>query len=521
MPKTAREEKGVSLIEVMVSVVIIAILFLGIYTLIILALRISADNKAYVAAIEIANQQMEEIRNLPYIDVGTASGSPSGVLPDYKTVQREGYYTVHNTVMFYDDPYDGTVASGTDSIFVDYKIATVEVTWHSQAGEKKVTLFSKIIPRTEETLAGYGLLKLKVVDADGDAVQNADIHIENDDEGISVDLLSDANGMLYYPVPPGFENYEVTVTKAGHGIDRTYDRTADNPNPTKPHLSVAEGDKTEEAFSIDLLARLRIRTITQDLPDNWVVNTDSSMEGQSNARLAFDNSGFMYVVWQDYRDSSDAKIYAQKYDSTGNQQWTDDVRIGSANRQILPDIDVDSSGALYLCWNDDSTGNQDTYIDKRLPADGDPDPSWGGELKVNTLADPDDQNHARMVISEPSGSAVTNIVWQDDRDSAWDVYLQQYDSSKNALQTPEIRVNTNPIASGTDQYAPTLDVDSENDLVVAWSDSRNGNIDIFAAKLASTSAGHLWEKRMNEYASGTDQYSPALGIGPNDFIYLA
>jgi len=509
------------LVEMLVSVMVISILMLGVYSLIILALRISADNKSHTAAIEIANQKMEEIRNLPYTDVGTASGSPTGVLPDYETINREGAFRVHNTVMFYDDPYDGTVASGTDSIFVDYKIATVEVTWQSGGDPSSVTLFSKIIPRTEETLAGYGLLKIQTVDASGDAVSNADIHIENEDNGISVDLQSNSQGVLDYPVPPGFENYEVTVTKPGYGVDKTYDRTAENPNPTRPHLSVTEGDKTEEAFSIDLLGQLTVKTIMQDLPPNWRVNTDSSLEAQSNARLAFDASGYMYLVWQDYRDSSDAKIYAQKYDPDGNQQWSDDQRLGSANRQILPDVETDSAGSLYACWNDDSGGNQDTYIDKRLPSDGSPDPAWGGELKVNTLADSADQNHSRIAISEPGGSILTNVVWQDDRDGAWDIYFQQYDQSKTAMLSPEMRVNTNPIASGTDQYAPALAAGNDHNLFVAWSDNRTGYLGVYGAKISSTTTSRIWERQMNETTTTTDQYSPTLDVGADDNIYVA
>jgi hypothetical protein len=501
------------------------ILTLGIFSLIIFSLNITVDNKTYVEAIEITNQKMEQIRNLPYTDVGTLTGSPHGVIPDYETINREGVYTVHTTVMFYDDEYDGTIASGTDSIFIDYKIATVEVNWQSKFGQKKITVFSKIIPSTEETLEGYGLLKIIVVDANGVPVANANIHIENNNLSpiLSADYVSDTNGNLSLPVLPSFESYEITVYKLGppeYGIDKTYDRTAENPNPTKPHLSVIEGVKTEESFSIDLLGNLIIRTITQTLPDNWQVNTDSTLKAQSNARVAFDSNGYMYIVWEDLRDTgaTKPKVYAQKYDGDGNMQWLpDDVRITTANNTNLPDILVDNAGNLYVCWNDDSTGNQDVYIDKRFSADG--SPAWGGANKVNTLANEDNQENPRINISE-IGTKIITVVWHDNRNTDLDVFMQRYDDSKTAQLVPEKRINTNATSDGTNQYDPVIISNSVGDIYIAWSDNRNGNFDVYGAKIASATINHLWEQALNTNGGVTDQYDPDIAIDSNDYIYI-
>jgi len=526
-----KNQKGLSLVEVLVSVLIIALLTLGVYSLLVLSLKITADNKFYLEAMEIANQKMEQIRNLSYADVGTVSGSPSGAIPDSETISREGEYTISTFIKYEDDEYDGTLDLGTDDIHDDYKIATVKVSWQGKYGEKSVTVFSKIIPNTEETSTGNGLLKIIVVDSNGNPVDDADIHIENATHSISATSTSDSDGEFKYSVLPDFEGYEITVTKSGYGIDKTYTRDEIingiiNSNPTKPHLTVTEGVKTEESFSIDLLSNLTIKTVTANLPQNWQVNNDTSGEAQVNSRLAIDNAGFIYIVWQDYRDTSSDKprIYAQKYDADGNAQWPNsttpnDIKISDANNQVLPDILVDNDGNLYICWNDDSNGNQDAYLMKRASADG--SDLWSGAKKVDTAADNKDQITARIALLQASGgNATTSIVWADDRNTDIDLYMQLYDIDRNEQLTPEIRVNSNAVSDGTDQYDPEIIADSADDIYVVWADNRNVNLDIYAAKF-DDNGNNLWaDKLINTDAGATDQYAPDIAVDSNDNIYI-
>ncbi|MFC1678338.1 prepilin-type N-terminal cleavage/methylation domain-containing protein, partial [Patescibacteria group bacterium] len=444
--------KGFSLIEVLVSLLIIMILTIGIYSLIILALNVSHDNKAYIGATALANQKMEQIRNLPYDDVGTVSGAPSGSIPDNETIVREATFDVHTVIAFYDDDYDGKAASTTpDPVFTDYKIATVDVSWQSKFGDKHVTLFSKIIPRTIETDIGYGLLKIIVVDANGDPVPSANIHIENNiiAPTISVDLVSDVNGELYYSAPPSFEGYEITVTKAGYGIDKTYERDGVvrgivNANPTKPHLSLQAGLLTEESFQIDVLGYLDIWTVYQDLPDNWEIINDTSGEPQVNARIIFDNLDNVYVVWEDYADASKSKIHAQKYQSDGTPIWPSDVVVAPSSDTILPDIQLDQAGNLYISWADDSVGQKEVYLVSLLSSNG--NDRWGGEKKINTTWN-SNQYTPRIALLENQGpgTATTSIVWVDDKWTQYDIFLNLYSYDGTAIiLEKKINDTTNP-----------------------------------------------------------------------------
>jgi len=343
---------GFTLIEVMIGIVIVALLTVGIYNLLLFSLRITSDNKFYVEAIEIANQKMEQIRNLPYSDVGVQGGTPNGVIPQVELISRDGNFTVNTYIKYHDDPYDGE-AGGGDTIINDYKIATIKVGWLSKYGLKNVTVFSKIIPRTEETAEGYGLLKIFVGGYNFDPIEAANVRVVNNSLVPAVDVPNPTNsaGILYLPaLEAPIQTYEITVTKAGYGTDQSYDLSA---GKSPIHLTVTEGNKTEEAFSIDQLATLQIRTVSTSLPDNWQVNQTLAARDQINTNFSVDSANNMYFVWQSYTATS-SYVFAQKYNSSQVKQWTNDYKISDTKFQTNPDIITTTAGNSFIVWQDNS-----------------------------------------------------------------------------------------------------------------------------------------------------------------------
>ena len=82
-------------------------------------------------------------------------------------------------------------------------------------------------------------------------------HIENNQQAPSIVIEDTTNndGLLQIvDAPPGVEAYEVTVSKSGYSQDHTYTVGApENPNPSKPHSTVAIQQLTELSFAIDRL----------------------------------------------------------------------------------------------------------------------------------------------------------------------------------------------------------------------------------------------------------------------------
>jgi prepilin-type N-terminal cleavage/methylation domain-containing protein len=359
-----KNQNGFSLVEVLVAILILAILTLGIYSLITMSIQISTENQHYVEGIAIANQRMEKIRNLPFDNVGTIDNpSAPGVLPQTETVVRQGIYKVENWVSFYDDPFDGTAASSTDTIPNDYKIATIKVGWTGKFGPNNVTIFSKIIPKTREASSTYGLLDISVFDAGGSPVPSSAgnttyVRVIRAASSTDASFPADETGHLYLPVPAGYQAYQIIVTKNGYSSDQTYPLGgAANPYPNIVNLTVNQGERTSWSFVIDKLATLQINTVSAaGLPTNWKVNNSRPGEYKNYMRVGFDSSDNIYSVWQSYNATS-SSIYFQKFDSVNSPPtptWPNDIKINNSNWQKNPDIAVTDNGHSLVVWQDNS-----------------------------------------------------------------------------------------------------------------------------------------------------------------------
>ena len=513
---------GFSLVETMVSIALIVFLMVSVYSLIVQSLKITNENKTRLAAIVIANQKIERLRNLPYDDVRTILGIPGGgpILDDEVVISNNGRFDVNTVIVYEDDPFDGTALAGTDSLPTDYKSARVRVRWTGFLGLREVSAFTKIAPRGMEAAAGGGTLVITIFNASGQPVNLADVRVENPTALPPIDATyqtATSGQVLIYGAPEAIEGYEITVTKTGYSTSSTTARTAGNPNPTQVNVTVLEGLKTEVSYAIDLVSTLRIHTVHQDLPGNWKINTDPNTENQINARLAIDSGNNTYIVWQDYGHSSASKIYAQKYNSAKVAQWDSGVDkvIGTANNQILPDILIDNAtNAVYMAWNDDSNGNQDSFIVKLSTATG--NEIWIGSKKVETIgADNADQSKPRIALS---GGADLTVVWQDNRAGDTDIYTRRYNPDKTTAWN-EIKVNTD--GGSTNQTLPVVVTDSEDFTNIAWTDERNGNKDIYMQRLSASGNLEWIDMQINADGGSTDQYAPTIAIDSLDNIYVA
>jgi len=367
-----KEVKGFTLIELMVSITIITVLIFGLYNLIILSIKISTENKAYVEATEIANQKMEQIRNLPYDQVGVLLGSPPGSIPQVEYVEREGRYKINTYIKFEDDPYDGLIGSTTNpdenNCGLDYKIATVIVSWQGEYGDKKISMFTKIIPNSMETMDGYGIMKILVNDKDGIPVPNALVSIYNNTGTTTIDVKNiptNTEGILLYAVPYG-PNYELSVTKIGYGTSTTYAASSTNPTPTPEHWTVAEGQLTEDNIEINKLVNINLNTLAQDLPDNFLLSSGLKPRNQERPSVALASDNSMYLTWESSTATS-SFVYVQKYDFSLNSQWVSTIAINSTSDfQYKPDIDTLSSGNSYIVWHDNSSSLKLVSLPKKM-----------------------------------------------------------------------------------------------------------------------------------------------------------
>jgi prepilin-type N-terminal cleavage/methylation domain-containing protein len=174
-------KKGFTLIETLVAVSLSLIVFLGIFGAYRLGLRIVGLSQRKITATQIAQGEIEKIRNMPYLDVGTIGAQApyaSGTLEaSTSTVLNGVEYKIERKVMLISDPSDGD-----EECLVDYKRAEIKVSF-SGILKGEVVLTTDVMPKTKsEELAicqqqTIGVLSVQVLNALGEFVPSPTIEV--------------------------------------------------------------------------------------------------------------------------------------------------------------------------------------------------------------------------------------------------------------------------------------------------------------------------------------------------------
>lgn len=259
--------RGFTLVEILVGVSIFVVVVMTIYQSYAAVYATVSASHFKLLATSLANEQFEIIRNLPYKDVGEPGGIPNGNIPHLQTIIRDNIsFLVRTTVRNVDDPFDGSIGSTTnDTSPADYKLVEVEVLCPTCKAFAPLSFTGRVAPRNLETASTNGALFVQAFDANGQPVANADVRIVNASTtpAIAIDDMTNAQGMLQIvDVPPAASSYQITVSKSGYSTDRTYlQGGAGNPNPTKPHATVALQQVTQVSFALDKTSTLGISAV--------------------------------------------------------------------------------------------------------------------------------------------------------------------------------------------------------------------------------------------------------------------
>ena len=259
-------QQGVTLIETLLGVAVIAIVGFGVARTYITLLQIYSTTRVKIAASALAGEQMELIRNMPYSQVGTMGGIPPGAVTQLQTLTRDGFtFSLFATVRNIDDPFDGTIGGNPNDLSpADYKLVELVVTCTSCPGPEEATFTSRVAPKNLETASQNGALFVQAIDASGLFIQGATVQVINPNVNPAINItdVTNAQGMLQIvDVPPSAQLYEITVSKSGYSTSKTY-ALGVNFNPVQPHATVALQTVTQISFQIDRVGQIALSGVT-------------------------------------------------------------------------------------------------------------------------------------------------------------------------------------------------------------------------------------------------------------------
>ncbi len=266
--------KGFTFIESLVGVAVFMIIAGSIYQSYTVAINVIRNSRLKITATALANEQFEIVRNLPYSDVGIVSGLPAGKIPLSQSLTRDGtIFVVLATIRNIDDPFDGTFGGAPNDLSpADHKLVEITIKCPTCQRFLPLRFTTRVSPRALESASMNGALFIHTFDEAGLPVMGADVQIVDTAPAFIINDTTNNQGLLQVvDAPPGFQTYQINVSKPGYSTDQTYTVGAvDNPNPTKPHATVVTQALTEISFAIDKTSTINastINTICAAIPD--------------------------------------------------------------------------------------------------------------------------------------------------------------------------------------------------------------------------------------------------------------
>ena len=260
---------GFTYTELIIGVSVFFIIALGIYDAYFRIRALVETARAETVGSTVANDDIELFRNVPYTNVGVVGSIPNGIFPQTATTTRGGFtFSITRTVRNVDDPFDGVIGGiPNDTAPADYKQVEIQVVCSSCANSKIIRKTTTVAPKSLELTSGGGALFIQVFNASGVPVPQATVAVTNASvtPSLVINDVTNSSGILQLvDVPASVNGYNVSVTKDGYSLDRTYPPGGgQNPNPLKPNATVSAGQVTQISFFIDQTSTIQLSTKNQ------------------------------------------------------------------------------------------------------------------------------------------------------------------------------------------------------------------------------------------------------------------
>ena len=221
--------------------------------------------------------------------------------------------------------------------------------------------------------------------------------------------------------------------------------------------------------------------------------------------IAVDRNGYIYVVWD--RDGS---IYISNSTDSVSMFGTP-IKIGSG---YYPDMAIDGNGYIYVVWQTETGSTKYTSVDFAKSEDN--GATWSSTPVGTTTAR--HYSPPKVAVS-PSGNNVY-VAWVCP--SSFGRYIRVYfsGSTDGGLTFSKRKNPTGFTHHG--EYNPDIVACDENEVYIAWCLDIDHNNHVYFTKSTDSGASFSPRIKVNDGTySTTDAYLPSIAVDDNGRIYIA
>ncbi|HXE09843.1 MAG TPA: prepilin-type N-terminal cleavage/methylation domain-containing protein [Verrucomicrobiae bacterium] len=328
-----QRQAGYTLVELMVTLAVLAVLSLSAFTLFTSLLHSAIVTQRQAVATSLATSQMEYLKTLPYDHLAIAGGPiiSSNTIPGSFTKKIQNVtYTITTTISYADDAYDGCGSypnqslkqqycrnypppSGTPSVDTnpgDYKDVSVSVT--DPSGTRLASVDTQISALVAETASNTGALFVSVVDDSGQPVSGATVNVTNSftTPAVNVTDTTDQNGIaIFYDLPPSTTNfrYQITGSESGYSTLTTI-APGGSLQPTYPNQNLIAQSSSYVTLTLKQQGTNSLAIETTDTAGNPLPGVKVYVKGGYKKYTATSDTSYYYdnMTPSDTRPTTDS-----------------------------------------------------------------------------------------------------------------------------------------------------------------------------------------------------------------------
>jgi type II secretory pathway pseudopilin PulG len=343
--RRGRSAAAFSLIETVVAMMLFALVAASMMNVLSSATVADGLSRQKSIALELAQQQIEYVRQLNYSDVGTVSGNPPGSVLATQTKQVSGLsYTLTTRVKYVDDPVPTAIATHANykqvrvivSRTVDGKQLAQDQTYVSSATRAKsgglnngvINVTAKDF-QTQELLGGAQVELTKTWDPAFSAGDTTNTDTGSPDFG-----QASFPGLEATPTSPSAGYYGVLVSLLH------YEQLSDDLPPNDPaNLQLAPSGTTNTTIRLYKPSTVTVRVIDAATGSLYTGSADVTLSSDWRGRDATITTTNGLATFTTIGDGSDAEkiVPGSDYAVTVEADVAGGYRQGAVENQTVPD----------------------------------------------------------------------------------------------------------------------------------------------------------------------------------------